>query len=154
MKIVKATIKDAKAISELMLSDLQNPPKEFPEEMVDKFREHAREENIKKEFQNPELILFIAENEKNIVGFIVGYKEVLKNNAMIHYVTANKIEIKKKLLERVIQECRLKKIKKVITDGFEFMENDKFFKSQGFIFTKKEKIAPNLEMLWYELNLN
>ena len=43
-------------------------------------------------------------------------------------------------------------IKSITT--FEFMTNKDFFESNKFILMKKEEIAPNLEMLWYELNLN
>ena len=52
-----------------------------------------------------------------------------------------------------IKECKLKKINRLITDCFEFMENNNFFKSNGFTLLKKENITKNLEMIWYELNL-
>ena len=122
--------------------------------MIDCFREHAKEENILKEFKNPKLMAFVAKNKKGVVGFIVGYEDTLKSKAMIHYITSNEIKIKKELLGRFIEECKFKNIKKIITDTFEFMTNKDFFESNKFILMKKEEIAPNLEMLWYELNLN
>jgi len=154
MEIVKAIIGHAKEISELMSSDLKNPNSKFPQKMIDNFIEHAKEENIIKEFKNPKLIAFIAKNEGKVVGFIVGYEDTLNDSAMIHYITSNEIKIKKELFDRFIKECKLKNIKKIITDTFEFMENKDFFESNKFRLMKKEEVAPNLEMMWYELNLN
>ncbi|MFP4524500.1 MAG: hypothetical protein ACOCRX_05700 [Candidatus Woesearchaeota archaeon] len=154
MEIVKAAIGHAKEISELMLSDLKNPNSKFPQKMINIFREHAKEENILKEFNNPGLIAFIAKNKGKVLGFIVGYEDTLNYSTMIHYITANEIEIKKELLDQFIKECKLKNIKKIITDTFEFMENKDFFELNKFRLMKKEEVAPDLEMLWYELNLN
>jgi hypothetical protein len=153
MKIIKATIEYSKGISEIMLSDLKNPNPKFPKKMIEDFREHAKEENIRKEFENPNLIAFLAINEEKIAGFIVGYEDSSNNSAMIQYITAKENEVKKELLSAFIKKCKIKKIKKIITDAFEFMDNNDFFKSNKFTFTKKEEIAPNLEMLWYELDL-
>ena len=111
MEIVKAVIGHVKEISELMSSDLKNPNSKFPQKMINNFIEHAKEENIIKEFKNPGLIAFIAKNEGRIVGFIVGYEDTLKDSAMIHYITAKEIEIKKELLDKFIKECKLKNIK-------------------------------------------
>src|SRR3989344_1333245 len=154
MEIVKAVVEHAKEISKLMLSDLKNPNSKFPKKLINSFREHAKEENILKEFKNPGLIAFVAKIEGRIVGFIVGYEDTLNDSAMIHYITANEIEIKKELLDLFIKECKLRNIKKIITDTFEFMKNKDFFESNKFILIKKEEVTPNLEMLWYELNLN
>jgi hypothetical protein len=153
MRILKATIEYAKKISDLMLSDLEKPNSKFPKEMINRFREHAKEENIIKEFENSNLIAFISKNGDNTTGFIIGYEDNVQKNAMIHYIKGNKIE-KKELLQNFIKECKLRKLNRIITDTFEFMSNNVFFKSNGFFLTKKEKITPNLEMLWYELNLN
>ena len=135
-----------------MLADLENPNPRFPKEMIDKFRAHAKEPGILKEFENPKLIAFVAINKNNVIGFIVGYEED-HNNSMIHYVTARKHDAQEKLLNRFIEECKFKNIKKIRADAFEFMDNNEFFKSHNFVFTRKEKLAPNLEVLWYELNL-
>jgi len=62
MEIIKATIKHSKEISKLMLSDLEKHNSEFPEEMISKFKEHAKEKNIIKEFENSNLIAFISKN--------------------------------------------------------------------------------------------
>jgi N-acetylglutamate synthase-like GNAT family acetyltransferase len=153
MKITRATIEHSKQISQLMLSELNNPNPKFPKEMINKFREHAKEENIIKEFENPGLIAFVAIISKRLVGFIVGYKDLLINQAMIHYITADGIIIKEKLLKRFIKECKSRNIDKIITDTFEFMDNKDFFESNGFVLTKKEKLTPNLEMFWYEVKL-
>lgn len=153
MKIIKAIKDHAKQISALMLSDLKKPNINFPPEMIDKLRDHAKEKNIITEFENPNLIAFVAINEEKISGFIVGYKDSFNKSSMIHYITAEKNEIKKELLDRFVEECKLKKITKIITDTFEFMNNNTFFKSNGFKLIKKEKIIGNLEMLWYELKL-
>jgi hypothetical protein len=153
MRILKPTIEYAKQISDLMLSDLEKPNSKFPNEMINRFREHAKEENIIKEFENSNLIAFISKNGDKITGFIIGYENKFQKNAMIHYITGNKIE-KKELLQNFIKECKLRGLNRIITDTFEFMSNNVFFKSNNFYLTKKEKITPALEMLWYELNLN
>ena len=152
MKIIKATIEYSKEISKLMLSDLKNPNYKFPQKMINNFKEHAKEENIIKEFKNPKLIAFIAINEDKVVGFVVGY-EKNPNNVMIRYISAKSDEVKKKLLNMFIKECKIRNIGKIITDTFEFMDNNNFFKSNGFILTKKENLSKNLEILWYGLNL-
>lgn len=153
MDIIKATIEHSDEISRLMLSDLESPDSRFPQEMINNFKEHAKEENIKKEFENPNLIAFTAINHGKIMGFIVGYEDTPRNNAMIHYITAKESKTSKDLLNRFIKECKLRKIRKIITDTFEFMDNNELFRSNKFKLIKKEKIAPNLEMLWYELSL-
>lgn len=152
MKIIPANKIYAKEISKLMLNDLKNPNEKFPKERIIQFREHAKEENIIKELNNPNTISFLAVNNSLLVGFIVGYKEE-SNRAMIHYITADSIKIKKLLLTSFINLCRKEKISCIKTDSFEFMENNEFFKKEGFILVKKEKISDNLEMLWYELHI-
>lgn len=153
MKIIKATNEHSKQISEFMLSELNNPNPKFPKEMINKFREHAKEENIMKEFENPNLIAFVAMTSKRLVGFIIGYEDVLNNQAMIHYIASKEIEIKEKLLERFIKYCKLRNINKIIADTFEFMDNKDFFESNKFVLTKKEKLTLDLEMLWYEFKI-
>lgn len=150
MKIIKATKEYAKKISELMFKDLENPDSRFPVNMISKFREHAKEVNIVKEFDNPNFICFLAVENYEVISFIVGYKENL-DNAIIHYIAGNCIKVKELLLEKFIDECKKEKIVCVMADSFEFMENDKLFKKKEFILTKKEKIADNLELLWYKL---
>lgn len=152
MKIINANRNHAKEISVLMLADLENPNPRFPKEMIDKFRTHAEEPGILREFENPKLIAFVAINKNNVIGFIVGYEEN-PSTAMIHYITAKKQGVEEKLLKRFIEECKFKNITKIRADAFEFMDNNEFFKSHNFVFMRKENVAPNLEMLWYELNL-
>ena len=107
MKIIKATKKHAKEVSKLMLLDLENPNHKFPKEMINNFREHGKEENIIREFEDPRLIAFLAINEKRVLGFIVGYEQDL-GEAMIHYINAKEDGLKEKLLKRFIKECRCK----------------------------------------------
>ena len=149
MEIIKAKKVHAKEISKLMLSDLENPHSNFPKVMINKFREHAQEKNVLQEFENNKFIAFVA-IENNVVGFIVGYEES-PNKAMIHYISAKKMEIKKALLNRFIKECKMHNITEVIADSFEFMENDSLFRTNNFILIKKEKLTSNLELLWYKL---
>ena len=104
------------------------------------------------ELNNPNLISFLAINNDKLIGFIVGYKEE-SNNTMIHYIAGDKIETKKLLLNRFIDECKKISIDHIKTDTFEFMENNEFFKEEGFVLTKKEKITDDLEMLWYEIDI-
>ncbi|MBU4283483.1 MAG: GNAT family N-acetyltransferase [Nanoarchaeota archaeon] len=151
MEIIKATNEYSKEISKLMLLDLKNPNSSFPPEIINNFREHAKEENIIKEFENPKLIAFIAIDEDKVIGFVVGYEKD-PSSAMIHYISAKSNEVKKELLDSFIKECKVKKVNRIITDTFEFMDNNNFFKSNGFTLTKKENVTPTLEMLWYELN--
>ncbi len=154
MGVFEAEIKCSKAISKLMLSELKIYESRFPKKMIKIFREHAKEENIVKEFKNQKLIAFVAKNKEKIVGFIVGYEDSLKEKVMIHYIASNETKIKKELLDRFIKECRLKKVKQITTDTFEFMANKNFFELNKFILMKKEEVTPNLEMLWYKLDLN
>ncbi|PIN92710.1 hypothetical protein COU61_01295 [Candidatus Pacearchaeota archaeon CG10_big_fil_rev_8_21_14_0_10_35_13] len=151
MKIIDATIEYSKEISELMLYDLKSPNPKFPQEMINSLREHAQEGSVRKEFDNPELISFLALDGNTVVGFIVGYKNAQENNAMIHYITSRKSEVKDKLLKEFVMLCKLKGVRKIITDTFEFMDNNEFFKKSGFVLVKKENITLSLEMLWYEL---
>ena len=151
MNIKKARIQDLNSISEIMLLDLKIYESHFPDELMFNFKKHAKKENLVKEFDNPDLIAFIFKKENIINGFIVGYKDKLNGSAMIHYIAGQGNEIKKELLDRFIEYCNANGIKKIITDTFEFMENNNFFKINGFLLIKKEKISSDLEMLWYEL---
>ncbi|MGM5480367.1 MAG: hypothetical protein ACQESC_02820 [Nanobdellota archaeon] len=148
MKIVNATKDHAKGISELMLSDLQHPPDDFPEEMIERFREHALPENILKEFDNPNLRLRIAIENDTVQGFIVGYMETEK--AILEYVTGSDITMKKALLEEFMNACKRKGVSRIVTDTFYCMENRTFFEDEGFEYVSKEQVADNLDMLWYE----
>lgn len=149
MNIIPGTKKYAKQISILMTSDLNKFRQLFPAAMMTAFRDHAQENNILEEFNNSNLISFLAIGDMDLLmGFIVGYKE--KNSAMIHYITAETVSLKKQLLAMFITKCREEKIDRAITDTFIFMENNAFFRNEGFILFKKEKIEANLEMLWYE----
>ncbi|MDP6642316.1 MAG: hypothetical protein QGF74_02985 [Candidatus Nanoarchaeia archaeon] len=152
MKIIPANKKYIKEISKLMLKELENPNDKFPVDLISKFREHAKEDSISMELDNPNLISFLAINNHELIGFIVGYKEE-SNNTMIHHIAGDKIETKKLLLNRFIDECKKININNINADTFEFMENNELFKEEGFILTKKEKITDDLEMLWYEFNL-
>ena len=148
MKIIKAEKKHAKKISEFMLSEIEDNLSKFPKEIIDKVKEHSKEENIRKEFKNPKLISFLAMNNK-ITGFIVGYEE--KNFASIHYLVGNN-KIKKKLLDVFIIECKARNLINVIADVFEFQSNNNLLKSYGFKLLRKEKLG-NLNLLWYFLKL-
>lgn len=152
MKIILAKNKYIKEISTLMLADLKKPNPKFTMEMISHFREHAKEENIIKEFYNPKLISFLALQNNKLVGFIVGYEEDT-SKAMIHYVNGNNINTKKLLLNRFLTACKNKNLTYIKTDTFEFMENNDLFKSAGFVLIKKEKLSDSLEMLWYKLKL-
>lgn len=152
MGIRKATKEHAKQLSEYMLKELKKPNKKFPTPMIEKLRENAKIKNMKKQFNNPNLIGFVLIENKELKGFIVGYKEN-KNQSMIHYVTAKNLSLRKDLLESFIAESRKRGLKKVTADSFEFMKSNKFFIDSGFKFIKKEKVAPGLEMLWYKLEL-
>tara|TARA_Y100000310_G_scaffold177051_1_gene177155 strand:- start:9393 stop:9857 length:465 start_codon:yes stop_codon:yes gene_type:complete len=152
MKVIPATKKHAKEISTRMLDDLKHPNKRFPEEMINQFREHAKEENIIKEFDNSKIIAYLCLENEGVIGFIVGYKEG-STSAVIHYINGANKEIKKVLLEEFIDSCRKRKMNIIKADSFEFMENNEIFKEEGFVFTKKEKIAENLEMLWYDFHI-
>jgi N-acetylglutamate synthase-like GNAT family acetyltransferase len=152
MKIIKATNKYSQKISELMLLELENPNPLFPHKMIEKFREHAKKENVNKEFDNPNLIAFLAIDKESVVGFIVGYENRSDNSAMIHYLASKKKKAKSELLKSFVKECKRKNLKKIIADTFEFMDNKDFFQTNGFKLIRKEKIADKLEMLWYEFN--
>ena len=152
MKIIPTKNEYIKEISGLMLADLEKPNPKFTMEMISQFREHAKEENIIKEFYNPKLISFLALQNNKLVGFIVGYEEDT-SKAMIHYVNGNNINTKKLLLNRFLTACKNKNLTYIKTDTFEFMENNDLFKSAGFVLIKKEKLSDSLEMLWYKLKL-
>ena len=147
--IIIATKSYINQISKIMLNDLANPDKKFSKEIIDQYREHAQENNLIKEFENPNLISFLAIKDNKVLDFIVGYKE--KNTAIIHYISGNNVEIKRDLIRRFIEECKERNITKIIADSFEFMQNDIIFKETGFKIFKKEKFD-NLELLWYKFN--
>ena len=128
MEIIKATSDYSKDISRLMLSDLAHPDPRFPSNMISSLREHAQDKNIKKEFNNPKLLLFLAIHCKNIIGFIVGYEESTIC-ARIDYISAQHDRVRKKLFDYFVKECQSKKITLIIADAFEFMDNNAFFKS-------------------------
>ena len=153
MTIVKARKEHSKKISELMLSELEIHGLRFPDKLIKGLREHAKEENILREFEDGNLIAFVAITSRKLVGFIVGYEDLSKDCAMIHYITSTSIKIKEELLERFIKECKYRDISKIITDTFEFMSNKEFFESNRFVLVKKERLAVDLEMLWYEFRL-
>ncbi len=153
MKIIPPNKDYVKEISRLMLTELEKPNPLFPQKMILQFREHAKEENILNELENPNLIAFVAIHNGVLVGFIVGYKEDSKTS-MIQYINGGNIKNKKLLLKIFIDECKKKGIVSIKTDTFEFMENNKVFKEAGFVLIKKEKITNNLKMLWYKLDLN
>ena len=75
VKLIQATREYSKQISNLMLKDLNYPNSNFPCDMIIGFREHAKQENIEKEFDNDKLICYLALKNNNVIGFIVGYKE-------------------------------------------------------------------------------
>lgn len=152
MKVIKATKNYSKEISKLMLLDLEVNNSDFPKKMMDRFREHAQEKNILLEFENPRLIAFLAVEEMRVIGFIVGYEES-SIASMIHYITAENDDVKRELLKSFFDECKRREISEVTTDTFEFMSNNDFFRSNGFILTKKEKISETLEMLWYKMDI-
>ena len=152
MKVIKATKSYSKEISKLMLVDLEDHSSKFPQEMMNKFREHAQEKNILLELENPKMIAFLAIEERRVIGFIVGY-ETFSRVSMIQYITAENDDVKRGLLKMFLDECKRKKIGEVITDTFEFMSNNDFLRSNGFVLTKREKLSENLEMLWYMLDI-
>ncbi len=138
MKVIKATKNCSKEISKLMLLDLEGHNSDFPQEMMDKFREHAQERNMLLEFENPKLVAFLGIEGKRVTGFIIGYEESSRVS-VIHYMTAENDDAKRELLKSFLDECKRRKISEVTTDTFEFMSNNDFFRSNGFILTKKRK---------------
>ncbi len=146
MNIITATREHATSISKLMLADLHSPPAQFPPKMIAQFREHAKEENILKEFANPAFLSFVATEHGSITAFIAGYTRDA-TSAVIHYISNTTNDIKKALLNEFINKCKARKINKLITDAFAFMDNNAFYIASGFKPTKKEQIADNLEMI-------
>ena len=119
--------------------------------MIKKLREHAQLKGIQEEFKNSNIIIFVLEKNKQIIGFIVDYKE--SKGVFLQYVTGSNEEIKLKLIHVFEEECKNLGLKEIKTDTFEFMGNKKIFEKAGFKFSKKENITPKLEMLWYKKNL-
>jgi len=141
-----------KQISKIMLNDLAKPDKKFSKEIIDRYKEHAQENNLIKEFENPNLISFLAVADNKVLDFIAGYKKD-DNVSYIDYISGNNLEIKRDLIKKFIEECKERKVKKIIADSFEFMQNDIIFRETGFKLFKKEKFD-NLELLWYELEID
>lgn len=152
IKIEKAERKHTKQLSEYMLKELETPDESFPPQMIEKFRDNAKFENMEKQFDNSEMIGFVLMDGEEIKGFIVGYKEN-EEQSMIHYVTAKDPSKRKILLESFIEESKKRGLKKIRADSFEFMESNQFFIDSNFTFTRKEELVPGLEMLWYEFEL-
>src|SRR3989338_10637531 len=84
-------------ISKIMLKDLSKPDKRFSKEVIDKYRMHAQENNLIKEFENPNLISFLAVENNKVLDFIVGYKKD-DNVCYIDYMSGNNLEIKRDLI--------------------------------------------------------
>jgi len=152
MKIRKAEKEDCNKISQLMKNDLSNPPREFSENFLEKFKEHAKEENLLEELNNPNLIGFVAITDEEIVGFIVGYLESIEY-ATIHYINGRTKLIKNDLLREFISHCKNKNLDYILADSFEFMENDSILESEGFTLEKEEEIDNSLIMFWRKLIL-
>ena len=152
MEIKLANKKYSREISRLMLNDLKSPDEKFPEKMISNLREHAQEKNILLEFSNPNLISFLALENNEVKGFIVGYKQD-KNHAMIHYVASETYDFKQKLLEKFISFCKKQDMVYIIADAFEFLDNYKLFCENKFIVYKRESLTPDLKMLWLKLEI-
>ena len=105
-------------ISKIMLKDLSKPDKRFSKEVIDKYRMHAQENNLIKEFENPNLISFLAVENNKVLDFIVGYKKD-DNVCYIDYMSGNNLEIKRDLIRRFIEECKERNITKIIADAYD-----------------------------------
>jgi len=150
--IRKTKLSDIKEMSRLMLADLSKPNQRFSLKLINNFREHASPKNLRKEFDNPNLIAFIAIQNKKLISFIAGYKK--KIECYLDYISGKDMNIKKQLIDLFIDECKKLGLTKIKTDTFEFMQNNQLFKDKGFILTKKNKIKNKLEVLQYELNIS
>lgn len=150
--IRKARLQDAEQVSKLMLQDLANPHMIFPRAMIQKFLEHAKLENIKKEYENPDLLAFVYEEKSKILAFIVGY---FKENKTVYldYVSGDSKKIKKALVEYFEKECKKLDIKEIITDTYKFLENKLIYEEAGFSFVRSERKTLGLEVLWYSKKL-
>lgn len=148
MEIIPAERRHAKEISRLMLEDLKDPDPRFPRKMIARFRKHAAE-GVLAEFDNKGLLAFVAVDGP-VVGFLVGY--LRERKAIIHYVQGQ-LEAKKALLAHCVRVCKEKKLTAIEADTFSFMENFTFFQGEGFRLLRKEQITPELDMLWFGLDL-
>ena len=114
-EIIKSNKIYLKQISKIMLSDLAKPDKRFSKEIIDKYKEHAQENNLIKEFENPNLISFLAVADNKVLDFIVGYKRE-SNTCYIDYISGNNLEVKRDLIRRFIEECK----EEIISDGLAY----------------------------------
>lgn len=148
MHIIPAQRIHASEISRLMLEDLKNPDPRFPQEMIANFRKHATE-GLLAEFDDKNLIAFVAVDGL-VIGFLVGYRQ--ESKAIIHYIQGQ-LETKKALLAHCVRVCKEKKLTAIEVDTFSFMDNYLFFQSEGLRLLRKEQITPELDMLWFGLDL-
>lgn len=150
--IRKARLQDAEQVSKLMIQDLSNHKIPLPTSTMEKFLEHARLENLKKEYYNPDLLAFVYEEKTKILAFIVGYLQ--KNNTVyLDYVSGTSKDIKKSLIKHFEEECKKLKVKEIIADTYKFLETKIIYEEAGFSFVRSEKKVLGLEVLWYSKKL-
>lgn len=151
--IRRAILQDAEQVSKIMIQDLANAHLFIPKKMIEKFLEHARLENIRKEYENPNLFAFVYEEKNKILAFIAGY---FKENKTVYldYISGNSKKIKKDLVEHFEKECKKLGIKEIIADAYKFLENKLIYEEAGFSLVKSEKKMLGLEVLWYSKKLN
>lgn len=151
--IRKARLQDAEQVSKIMLQDLSNHSIPLPRSMREKFLEHARLENLKKEYGNPDLLAFVYEEKNMVLAFIVGYFKP-NNVVYLDYVSGTSKNIKKALVKHFEKECKKQGIKEIIADAYKFFENKLIYEESGFSFVRSERKLLGLEVLWYSKKLN
>lgn len=123
----------------------------YPSFLINKYEEFAREFNLNKELQNPDILAFAAIYDKEVLGFIFGYKE-LSRTTVIYYLTGNQ-DSKILLLEKFIKEAKKDFPVSIKIDSFQFMANKNLLTEFGFKIKQGSEFA-NVESLYYELSLS
>ena len=149
MKILPLSQEFLGKISILMFKDIFQHS--YPSFLINKYEEFAREFNLIKELSNPDILAFVSVYNKEVLGFIFGYKE-LSRTAVIYYLTGNQ-DSKILLLEKFIKEAKKDFPVSIKIDSFQFMANKNLLTEFGFKLKRGSEFA-NVESLFYELSLS
>ena len=149
MKIMPLTQEHLNKVSILIFKDIFQHS--FPSTLIAKYEEFAREANLTKELANPNTIAFVSVYDKEVLGFIFGYKD-LERITVIRYLSGNP-ESKVLLLDKFIKEAKKDFPISIKTDAFQFMANKNLLTDIGFKLKRGNEYA-NVESLSYELNLS
>ena len=136
MKIRKADLSDAKAISELMLNDINLiKSKKYSREQILAMKDYASEDNIKKYLKKKNWKIFVAENKDKII-WIIGFEG---NLLFSPYVADSENFVKDPYGERMLDfaEDKLRNSGESIVKIISLDTTRNYFEKKGFKVAEK-----------------